>query len=417
MEKLIQNDNKDHWSYSHYQNIGLNSICSYPAMMIDEMQKEILEKIVQLDPELSTLFDPFHGAGTTLIIAKEMGLDAYGIDINPLASLISDVKLFNYDYNQLSESIENLKIRIKSIRNSEISDFAFYKIEKWFREDIIHELTIIRNSIIEEENEYFRKYFWVCFSDIIRKFSNTRSTTFKLHLKIKKDIDNIKSNVIIEYFKKIDDNLVKIKNKKISNSKYHLWSGNSLDIMKDIEAEKYDIILTSPPYGDNLTTVTYGQFSTLQLRWIDSKDLKGDVETINQYFTSIDTLSLGGRKLFDSCNLQSVNEYVDSIHESKRLKVINFMCEYEIIFSNISRILKKRGFLVITLGNRRVDNKLLPFNKVHEELSAKYGLEVIQTIIRKIGKKRMAYRLSKDREGNPINSISEEYIMIFRKKR
>jgi hypothetical protein len=31
----------------------------------------------------------------------------------------------------------------------------------------------------------------------------------------------------------------------------------------------YDLLVTSPPYGDNVTTVPYGQHSFLPLQWID----------------------------------------------------------------------------------------------------------------------------------------------------
>ena len=31
----------------------------------------------------------------------------------------------------------------------------------------------------------------------------------------------------------------------------------------------HDLIVTSPPYGDNNTTVPYGQYSYLPLQWID----------------------------------------------------------------------------------------------------------------------------------------------------
>ena len=60
---------------------------------------------------------------------------------------------------------------------------------------------------------------------------------------------------------------------------------------------KSDIIITSPPYGDNATTVPYGQYSYLPLQWVDLDDIDGAIDV--DYLVStheIDTRSLGGSK-------------------------------------------------------------------------------------------------------------------------
>ncbi len=59
--------------------------------------------------------------------------------------------------------------------------------------------------------------------------------------------------------------------------------------------KKYDLLISSPPYGDNATTVTYGQFSYLPLQWIDLDDINESVdkELLNLQ-NKIDSSSLGG---------------------------------------------------------------------------------------------------------------------------
>lgn len=416
MRKILQNDSKEYWTYKDYHNNGLNSICRYPAMMIDEMQKEILVALTK-EGKIEKLFDPFHGAGTTLITAQEMEIQSFGIDINPFATLITEVKLYNYTFKELKSALNRIIKSTETMKASSFLPFAFEKIDKWFREDIIAELTVIRNSITKLRSARIRKFFWICFAEIIRKYSNTRSSTFKLHIKTYNDIENIKQNVVKDFIEKAKENIEKITLKNNRQASFTLWSGNSVDLIQQIDDSFFDAIFTSPPYGDNSTTVTYGQFSTLQLRWIDQKDLPINSNEINKNFSSIDALSLGGRRLKANSTLSSVNDYVKKIHKSKRAKVIDFMFEYELVFSQMIRVLKPSGFMTITLGNRRVDNKLVPFNKVHEELAEKYGLTIMQTLTRGIEKKRMAQRVSKDRKGNSIKSMSEEYIMIFKKER
>ena len=55
--------------------------------------------------------------------------------------------------------------------------------------------------------------------------------------------------------------------------KVNLKCGNSIYLqdMLNLKNESIDLVITSPPYGDNQTTVTYGQYSTLPMYWINNK--------------------------------------------------------------------------------------------------------------------------------------------------
>lgn len=55
------------------------------------------------------ILDPFVGAGTTLLAAKEKGIPATGYDLSPLAVLATRVKITNYEAARLKELWSNLK--------------------------------------------------------------------------------------------------------------------------------------------------------------------------------------------------------------------------------------------------------------------------------------------------------------------
>ena len=71
--------------------------------------------------------------------------------------------------------------------------------------------------------------------------------------------------------------------------------------------------------------------------------------------------------------------------------------------------------MILTLGNRRVDNHEVVFDKFNDELAAKYGLEVDSTITRNIIGKRMPGKVSNLKDVGSVSSISTEYIKIYRK--
>ena len=63
---------------------------SYPAKFIPEIPRQLIELFHPGDT--SGVLDPFCGSGTTLVETIDAGLDAWGIDLNPLACLIAKVK-------------------------------------------------------------------------------------------------------------------------------------------------------------------------------------------------------------------------------------------------------------------------------------------------------------------------------------
>lgn len=199
---------------------------------------------------------------------------------------------------------------------------------------------------------------------------------------------------------------------KDSTDSIDLKCGDSKKYLNALDAGSVDLICTSPPYGDNHTTVTYGQFSILPLLWIDKKDLYVWDETILETFTAIDSASLGGRVKRKPATACSYSEFVDSISLEKRKKVIAFLDDYETIFSLLARVLKPGKLLVLTLGNRRVDNKEIAFDVFNDMLARKYGMELDSTITRNITGKRMPAKVSSIKEVGAVKSMSATEIQI-----
>jgi len=95
-------------SYEDYKkNLDIHGTVLYPAVMVAPVQKEILTWLMNGRKNLR-IFDPFHGSGTALYEALDIdsSVTILGYDINPLASLITLVKLqgideksYDYDYH------------------------------------------------------------------------------------------------------------------------------------------------------------------------------------------------------------------------------------------------------------------------------------------------------------------------------
>ena len=176
------------------------------------------------------------------------------------------------------------------------------------------------------------------------------------------------------------------------------------------------MIVTSPPYGDNSTTVTYGQYSMLPIYWIDRKDLEVFSENLIDNYSSIDSNSLGGSGKRNKQKHQShyLSEYLESISQDKRKKVENFVIDYLEVMMQMGRVLKKDKRIVLTLGDRRVDNKVVPLSSITQEFFENIGFELEASITRNIPIKRMPRRVSKVKDKS-VESMNQEYVLILRK--
>lgn len=406
----------NYWDFRNVKNDGIHSIASYPAPMVASMQHELLKLILDENPNYTNMLDPFHGSGITLVEGQSLGLDVWGIDINPYAHIITRSKLEKYKPNVIETANKSLINRIYRLRkNGDWSTHSFNNIKKWFRDDIICDLSIVRKAICLEPRKKTRRYYWLCFGDLVKKYSNTRTSTFKLHIKEEEKIKHMKNNVIDDFIEKISITYNLIGNQKLSS--FHLDCGDSLEIMKSYSPASFDIICTSPPYGDNATTVTYGQFSTLQLLWIDSNDF-GYSKACFENYSKIDSLSLGGSYSKNNASFFSkkASAYVSKLSEHKQNKIERFYSDYENAFSLMARLLKPDGCMILTLGNRTVDRIEFPFVEINEEIAKHYGLTLTNAINRNIINKRMPLRVSKLSDGKPVDSMSKETVLLFTKK-
>lgn len=65
---------------------------TYPARMHPATTRALVELFCDRAPADALVVDPFCGSGTTLVEARALGVDAIGIDLNPLAVLIARAK-------------------------------------------------------------------------------------------------------------------------------------------------------------------------------------------------------------------------------------------------------------------------------------------------------------------------------------
>lgn len=104
----------------------------YPARYIPELPAQVLDL---LDIHSGVILDPFCGSGTTLAVARERGLDSVGVDVNPIACLISRVRTSRWeegDEEQLASHLLGLRAAAaeSTTVGEEFTDIP--RLDHWF---------------------------------------------------------------------------------------------------------------------------------------------------------------------------------------------------------------------------------------------------------------------------------------------
>lgn len=435
IDNLTRDDNQIWSSPDHDRREYVHSFFQYPAMMVPVVQKKIIEILISSKPSINTVLDPYMGSGTSLVACMENGLDCYGQDINPLAVLVSQTRTGPFLFRAIRRKKEELFSLIESDKSVRI-EAKFHGLNKWFKDDVIQELSKIVRAIRQEENRFIRKFYWVILAETVRLTSNDRTSTFKLHSRPLEEIEE-RDISPIEYFKKhfkncledielyadlLNDSEMLSKGRYVRDVVLSLADSKEIIHAPEEAKECFDLLVTSPPYGDNKTTVTYGQHSYLPLQWIDLEDIdEKATEDFLETTSEIDSRGLGGRtqkltetelnELFNaSPTFRETYLEVASLDDRARLnKVVSFFRDIYLSIKNIHKSLRVNSYQVWTIGNRNVGGVEIPNNAIMSEFIVNQGSIQVKSISREILNKRMAKR------NNAGELMTFEDILIFRK--
>lgn len=424
----------DYWSFKgRAKRDAAHSLIQYPAMMVPQMQGEIIDILLGSMPRSANVFDPFVGSGTVLTETMRCGKNFVGFDINPLAVLASKVKAGPFYLAALQEKAAILVARFSSDSKNRI-EVSFPGREKWFDSDVAVELSKIRRAIRKEEALWARRFFWLALAELTRQASNSRTSTFKLHVRDASDKALSASSICGQYQNILKSNIaayvdqakvvVGSLTKGAYRPKVKLKIQDSATKSKLAELDKnIDLMVTSPPYGDNTTTVPYGQFSYLALQWIDLHDI--DESLSDDILTStheIDARSLGGsiRRADEKAQSLEVKSpsfwhlykklWNDSATRSHAKRMASFTYDLARSIEVSNSYMKSAGYSVWTLGNRSTGGHTVPLADIVSECFHHFSSIEVARIARGIPYKRMP------KKNNISATMTEEITLILRKE-
>ena len=442
-----------------------HGIHNYPAMMVSPISRNIIKLVKSIRP-VHALLDPFSGSGTTLVEGMLSGIENIaGNDINPLALLLTKVKTTPLQYDILMNEINQLLQRLvmrKSVLSNALNNVDSYIIDAlqldvtdkkgwgeeahkylkeyclskkiditipkfknlgyWFRPRVIMELSIIKSEVEKIGDSDIRNFVFIALSECIRFVSNRRNGEFKMFRMPVDKVRNFTPDVYDEFKNILIRNANKMKEftQVIEERGIHTQisvSRNNACTLNDVPNNTYDLIITSPPYGDSRTTVAYGEYSRLSLQWINIFDLS------EKEIMGIDKSLMGGKKYKQGFNfsLQSatLKKSIDKIKNADPERAGDVYSFYVDLDASIKSVAEKTcsgGYQFWVVGNRTVKNELLHTDIIITELAKQHGLTTIYTIGRNIPNKVMPSLNSPSNiSGEKGVTMTTEHIVILRK--
>jgi site-specific DNA-methyltransferase (cytosine-N4-specific) len=382
---------------------GVYGIHPYPAMFHFLVVRRLIRDFSE---EGQWVFDPFMGSGVAAVESNIGKRNFIGFDINPLAFLIAKVRSTPLHQSGL---IASLDIIDREYQKTHPRPVEFHNIEYWFHDPIIKALSRLREAINSRERGKYKDFFDVAFSETVRRVSRTEYNEFKL-LRRK---DGNQNSSVLKTFKNVS-----LRNIGLLTEFYKTYPRNKTEIFLEkrnvLEAdspldESIDLVVTSPPYGDSRTTVAYGQFSRLSLRWLGFEE-------------SVDRTSLGNSPKLIAFDLPSplLYECLQRIGEKDEKRAREVFSFYRDLFDCIQVIEKKvkaNGYVCFVVGNRTVKGEELPTDKISADFFEYSGFEHRETLVREISSKRMpAENAPSNIRGEKGLTMRYEYIVILKKR-
>lgn len=413
-------------------------------------------RIVSKYRTVKSLLDPFVGSGTVIVEGQRAGIkEVIGNDLNPLALLISKAKttlLSSDDFaccNTIKDRINDIanknealiKSFVDSITSkysivekgdwasnastitnnyfdkSPLSNFKIKNIDNlgfWFRPESVIEIQIIKQVIDQLTTENCKPFLYCTLSETIRFVSNTRNGEFKLYRKPVNRILEKEHKPFMSFLSALEKNIKKEEEylKAVSKDSHVSTICENAQHLDSIKDGSIDIVITSPPYGDSHTTVSYGQYSRLSNIWLGLTDDK-----------NLDSKLLGGKKIKDrdikdlqSPTLEKIISQISNTDAKRAAEVLDFYFELDASLQEISNKVTINGYEFWVVGNRTVKLVNIPTDIILSELGIKYNLIVLDKYYRMISNKVMPNLNSPSNiAGNHAQTMTSEIIVFFKK--
>jgi len=376
-----------------------------------------------------TILDPMMGSGTVLVEAMLCERKSIGIDIDPLAILLSKVKTSLCDGCTIIRSAKQIASRasVALMEKGSISgkidlDEYLTKYDMntrkffsyWFPPNVIAELSLLVDGINQSKEECVRDALKVALSSIIVTKSAGVSLARDITHSRPHKVPNKNVKPAISQFEKAAQKIARILEEERKKTE-GLFYFSPLILEGDARAlpvknGSIRLIITSPPYAAAIDYMRAHKFSLLwlgyrmqYLSWLRSRyiglesrgsTLETESETANN---ALERLAI--------CDL------------AKAQAIAKYFNEMRLVIREMYSVLQTGGYAVLVVGPSTARGVKVLTHKALVEIGAEEGFSLVGIKERKIDRDWRQLPLSNNSNKEGIEArIHEEYVMVLGKR-
>mgnify|MGYP005846743133 CR=1 FL=1 len=341
----------------------------YPARFIPEIPRELIKSMGI--PEGTAVLDPFSGSGTTAIEAQRLGYPAYGIDLNPIATLISSV-LARGPYLGLLDRANQMVSEAKSQSAYERPDIP--NLDHWFKGRFIKSISSLIVQIDKLADEETRNALRFALSANLVKASNQDSDTRYAAVDKSYTVQHFHHD-FLRTCKQLEELL-----SLGGTEPCQFFTQDSRTFSYESLEREVGLVITSPPYPN---AYEYWLYHKYRMWWLGFDPL------------AVKEAEIGARPKYYKKNPETPEDFTANISS---------------IVEGINTRLHRDGSLCWVVGSSFIHGEEIDNATLITEAHERHGLQLQCRIGRSIRLGRKSFNLSNSRQ-------TKEEILVFRQRR
>lgn len=347
----------------------------YPARFIPQIPRYFIKEYMH---NHHAVLDPFCGSGTTLVESRLLGYDSYGIELNPLGRLLTQVKTSPVDTTALSSALKGLPAYLadRSIQPA-IPDFP--NRDFWFPAEVQDQLGRLRAYIYTVRNEPVRRLLLVCLVGIVRRCSNADPRISKpVHTKRMIAALPHRRTDVYSLFQarvhKVNERVVTLTNfLEHDQAKATVIGEDARKI--NLPDESVHLVVTSPPF---VNAQEYFRVTKFEIWWAGLADVK-QVHDLERRMIGVERVTreeAGELHLLRRKGLRRIDRAIRAVHKkdpTRAFVLYQYFSEIETVLKEVRRVLDREGRFAITIGDNVIRKVPIDTHELLIDLAEEVG--------------------------------------------
>ncbi len=358
---------------------------SYSPMLVDRILRDWETSGVTIKGK--SLLEPFAGVGTTPVVAALNEMKGSAVELNPALHFVTKNKIYwirhsnriaelNEAYNWVGKTLETISRRnFKSLaqftKETGIVVPALKNIERWFDDKAITDFLLFRQELNNnsELTEDVRDFIKTAMAAMLLEISHVEHNRVSLTIgKTRKPYEGLAKPLLKKVGTMIDD-LESLQGIRVG--KFNSYNGDARTLSVLPEAEKFDFVVTSPPYPNRFSYTRETRPHMFML------DLVADASEVG----NLEMNAIGGtwgkatwilKKPVPNLSPEvskACRKYISKINdEMMQNYVLLFFQNMFLHAQSLGPKMERNGKLAYVIGNSKIKEVLIPADEILAEI-------------------------------------------------